>query len=116
MAATLFTDLSGAGVLDFGFAEFTGYWHTKVTNFGSSHPVEMAGVLRYLDLGWIAPVEHDPDPGSGMSGDFAMSRTFLEFELQTHDFKTLLADIAGASGVAYNLRLGVVIDLAVGIP
>jgi hypothetical protein len=116
MTATLYAGLNGVGTVYFGGAELTGYWHTLVTDLGSSHPVELDGLLRYLDLGWIAPIETDPDTANGMAGDFAIVRVFLEFAQQTHDFKTLATDIAGFSGFAYNFRLGVVVDVSVGIP
>jgi hypothetical protein len=116
MASTLYSDLSGSGAILFGFAEFTGYWHSKVTDFGASHAIELAGVVRYMDLGWLAPIETDPDAANGMSGDFALGRTWLEFERQTYDFKTMAVDIAGFSGFIYNFRMGVVVDVTVGIP
>jgi hypothetical protein len=116
MASTLYADLSGAGTVLFGFAELTGYWHSKVTDLGASHAIELAGVVRYLDLGWLAPIETDPDSAKGMTGDFALGRTWLEFEKQTYDFKVMAADIAGFSGFIYNFRTGVVVDVTVGIP
>lgn len=116
MASVLYADLSGAGTIYFGSAELTGYWHSKVTDFGGSHPIELGGTIRYLDLGWICPIETDPDSANGFTGDFAMAVTWLEFERQTFDFKTVASDIAGFSGLAYSLRSGVVIDLSIGIP
>lgn len=116
MTATLYSGLTGVGTVHFSSADLTGYWHTLVTDLGSSHPVELDGLLRYLDLGWIAPLETDPDAANGMSGDFALLRVFLEFERQTHDFKTIATDIAGFSGFSYNFRMGVSVDVSVGIP
>jgi hypothetical protein len=116
VTSTLYSALEGAGTVTFGFVESSGYWHSKVTNLGASHAIELAGVVRYLDLGWIAPIETDPDSANGMTGDFALGRTWLEFERQTYDFKTMADDIAGFSGFIYNFRAGVVVDVTVGIP
>ena len=116
MASTLYAGLTGAGVQYFGFAELTGYWHTRVTDEGSAHSIELAGELRFVDLGWIAPIETDPDSANGMTGDFKMDLRWLEWPQQTHDYKTLATNIAGFSGFAYNFRTGVVVDVTVGVP
>jgi len=116
VTSTLYSGLSGPGTVYFGFAETTGYWHTKVTDLGASHSIELGGLIRYLDIGWIAPIETDPDTAQGLTGDFAITHVFVEYENQTHDFKQIAADIAGFSGFVYNFRTGVVVDVVVGIP
>jgi hypothetical protein len=116
MASTLYADLSGAGTIYFGFAELTGYWHTRVTNLGGSHLIDALGTIRYVDLGWIAPIETDPDSANGMTGDFTLPINWLEFVNQTYDFKVQATDLAGFSGVQYAFRTGVTVDLTVGIP
>jgi hypothetical protein len=116
MASTLYSSLAGSGTQYFGFAELTGYWHTLVTDPGMSHPIELGGTLRFLDLGWIAPIETDPDSANGFTGDFSMLTTWLEYTRQTYDFSATAAAIAGFSGFTYNFRAGVVVDVVVGIP
>lgn len=116
MASTLYSGLTGVGTQYFGFAETTGYWHTLVTDLGGAHAIELGGTLRYLDVGWIAPIETDPDSANGMTGDFSMELEWISFVRQTHDFKTLATDIAGFSGFTYSFRTGVVVDVTVGIP
>lgn len=116
MASTLYAGLSGVGTQLFGFAELTGYWHTLVTNLGAAHPIELGGTLRYLDVGWIAPIETDPDSANGMTGDFAMDLHWIEYVRQTHNYKALADAIAGFSGFTYSFRTGVEVDVTVGIP
>lgn len=116
MTSTLYSGLTGAGVQYFGFAEMTGYWHTRVTDFGGSHALELAGEIRYIDIGWIAPIETDPDTANGMTGDFKMGLHWISWQNETHDYNQTAVAIAGFSGFAYSFRTGVVVDVTVGIP
>jgi len=112
MTWTHYADLSGAGAIDFGTVDTYGYYRAIVTDFGMAHEIEVGGVPRYMDIGWIAPQEFPADMGFGEpSGPSTFYKTWLEYEKQTIDYHTLAVNAQGLDGLAYSFRTDVVVQL-----
>jgi len=112
MAWTHYADLSGAGQIDFGGADSYGFYRAVVTDFGMAHEIEIGGVTRFMDLGWIAPLEDATDLGEGEPvGPSAFDKTWLEYEHQSIDYHTMCVNVGGFDGLAYSFRTDVVVQL-----
>jgi hypothetical protein len=110
----LYTDLSGEGDVPMTDASFPGLFRVKVTSLGMAHPVgSSASVLRFVDIGWIAPFESAVPPEQDGPDVCFYSPQFIEYQFQSFDWTEFVQHIAGIDGLHYALKTGVVVDIVV---